>query len=144
MKKCSVFKFKKGMMRSAAPVLLLIIFGLVCFSCNSRDRSGHDLTGQGGEKLPKYQVLDTVDRSALGNGIYADVLVESLSKNDSADKLADIAKRIAEIISANELSLYCSEDAKRANFSESYSKSHPGALEKCALGVLRDNSFQKY
>lgn len=89
--------------------------------------------------LPEYKVLDVVDQ--MVGGKYADILVPSFSRETPLVELKLFAKELAKIKGFDEMSIYCTEEAYKANFSASFSEEHPGALEEGYLGMYRDGTF---
>jgi hypothetical protein len=92
-----------------------------------------------GMKLPEYKVLETIDRSKFGDGVWADVLVESLSNSNSKEEKSKIALQIAKIKNFSKVNLYCSELAKKANYSSKIAKKYPKEIAKCYLGSFKRN-----
>lgn len=95
-----------------------------------------------GNELPAYRVLDRVDQ--LSGRPFGDVLVPSFSQETPPAIRRDILKRIIEEEGLQDASLYCSVDAQRADYSRSYSESHPDALARCALGAWQNGRFSSY
>jgi hypothetical protein len=90
--------------------------------------------------LPAYKVLFSAQKIG-GGGKFGDVLVSSLSRKTPAKTREDIAKKIASKEGLSQLSLYSTDEAYRANNSESFSKAHPGAMKRGFLGSLQDGKF---
>jgi hypothetical protein len=88
--------------------------------------------------LPEYIVADRVN--LMVGGIYGDVVVPSLSSSVSLAELAALADAIAASEGFTQLSLYCSEEAVRANFSRSFLEENPNAYD-CVLGSWEDGVF---
>lgn len=84
------------------------------------------------EALPVYEILDSVE--TLNEGTMADILVSSFSKGTSVVERESFAQAVASKEGLEWVTLYCSRDAFRANYSSSFSESHPDALETCYLG----------
>jgi len=91
------------------------------------------------EELPSYQILDLTDR--LDGKRDADVLIVSFSTTTPREKRESVFKRIAKKEGFAEGSFYCTVDAYHANYSDSYSKAHPRALEEGYLGRLEGMRF---
>jgi len=90
-------------------------------------------------KLPKYSILDEV--TLFSGGKYGDILITSFSRKTSLDELKSAAKEIARSEGFDEISLYSTKEAFKANFSSSYSESHPNALKNGYLGSYKDGVF---
>lgn len=92
------------------------------------------------KELPAYEILDSVE--TISDGGMADVLVSSYSRETSVAEREDFAEAVASKEGLAWVTLYCSREAFRANYSSSFSESHPGALESCYLGDWkRDRGF---
>ena len=83
--------------------------------------------------IPEYVVADRV-------GNYGDIVVPSLSLSAPREELATVANAIGVREGLDELSLYCSQDAVRANFSQSFLEANPCAYD-CVLGSWEDGVF---
>ena len=118
-----------------------IIIGFICLfllNCGNKDESN---SGAVIEDLPSYSVLDRVNRID-GSGVYGDVLIVSFSKDTPQDTREKTIQSIAKKEGLSEVSLYCTEDAFKANFSSSFLAEHPNALEDGYLGILKkDGTF---
>jgi hypothetical protein len=90
--------------------------------------------------LPAYKVLFSVQKFG-GGGRYGDVLVSSLSRTTPAKTREEIARKIARKEGFSQVSLYCTEEAYKADNSESFSKAHPGAMKRGFLGMIQDGKF---
>ena len=89
---------------------------------------------------PAYTVLDRVELFS-GEGTHGDVLVTSISPSTPKSELAAIFKGIAEKENFAEMALYCTQDAYKANYSDSYARSNPNALKNGYLGSIRGGSI---
>lgn len=90
--------------------------------------------------LPAYRVLSAVNKVS-GAGRFGDVLVAGMSRNTSARKREALARRIGTKEGLSSVSLYSTEEAYKANISESFSKAHPNAMRRGYLGSLDGNTF---
>lgn len=90
-------------------------------------------------KLPEYKILETIDRSKFGDGVWADVLIKSLSSSNTQEEKSKIALKIAGLKGFTKVNLYCSELAKKANYSAKIAKKHPMEIERCYLGTFKRN-----
>lgn len=90
--------------------------------------------------LPAYTVLFTVEKFR-GGGRYGEILVPSVSRKVSAAEREALARRIADKEHLVDVNLYSSEDAYKANGSESFSKAHPNAMRRGFLGMLENGKF---
>ena len=118
-------------------IFLITLFTLFVISCdldNSSDEVKQEI------ELPNYEILDKINM--MGGGVFADVLIESYSQNTPADSIETSLREISRIIEADEIFLYCSKEAQRANYSASFAESHPDA-SSCFLGTFKNGSFQK-
>ena len=88
--------------------------------------------------IPEYVVADRV--GILGGGNYGDIVVPSLSSSTPREELATVANAISAREGLDRLSLYCSQDAVRANFSQSFLEANPGAYD-CVLGSWEGGVF---
>jgi hypothetical protein len=95
--------------------------------------------------LPAYIVLKRIN--LIQGGQLVEILVKSLRPVSPNAEVARIAKGIAQREAADgqgqEVVVYCSEAAYKANGSERFLKSHPNAM-RCLLGTLKDGIFQRY
>jgi len=87
-------------------------------------------------EIPEYVIADRVEMMA--GGVYADIVAPSLSP--STDELGIIANIIGSREGLKRFSLYCSEDAVKANFSASYWEANPEAVT-CILGEWSGGVF---
>ena len=89
---------------------------------------------------PAYTVLDRVEL-ASGEGTYGDVLVTSISPSTPKSELKEIFNGIAAKENFVEMALYCTQDAYKANYSDSYSRANPNALKKGYIGSIRGGAI---
>jgi hypothetical protein len=88
--------------------------------------------------LPAYEILDSL---TLGNGnVNISVLVPSMEPNTPDDVRQEIFEAILEAEGGDEGSLYCSENAYKADLSADFLEANPGA-DQCTLGVAMDGVF---
>jgi hypothetical protein len=97
-------------------------------------------TGAAAADLPAYKVLFSAQKFG-GGGRFGDVLVSSISRTTPAKTREEIARKIAAKEGLVQVSLYSTEEAYKANNSESFSKAHPGALKRGFLGMIQDGKF---
>ena len=90
--------------------------------------------------LPTYKILFSVQKLG-GGGRFGEVLVSSLSRTTPVKTREEIARKIASKEGFGEVSLYSTEEAYKANSSEAYSKTHPGAMKRGFLGMIQDRKF---
>ena len=74
--------------------------------------------------VPEYIVLET---NKNGMGSFGDILIPSLSKEVTFDRIKEIALTIQTIEKLDFISVYSTKEAHKAQYSESYSKSNPDA-----------------
>ena len=92
------------------------------------------------QNLPDYKVLFKV-KMMHNNRVYGEVLVPSLSRADPVKSLEQIARKISKWERFDDIVLYSTEEAYKANMSASFLKAHPNALKKGYLGALREGVF---
>lgn len=97
-----------------------------------------DLPAATTEDLPSYTVLSRVNRID-GSGIDGDVLIKGFSKETPLDVREKTLRSIKKIEGFGPVSLYCTEDAHKANMSASFLAEHPKALEDGYLGRLNES-----
>ena len=90
--------------------------------------------------LPKYEVLSRFKLMQNGR-VYGDVLVPSLSRTTPADRREKLARAICKHERLDDIDLYSTKEAQKANLSASYAESHPDALREGFLGSLKDGTF---
>lgn len=81
--------------------------------------------------LPEYSVIDTT--KLINWDTLVEILIPSFSKNTLKIDLESTSKEISKILSANQVDIYCSLEAQKANYSSIYMKEHPNAIEECSL-----------
>lgn len=97
-------------------------------------------SGQKDSKLPEYKVLFRV-RQIHNKRVYGDILVPSLSRKTPINILEHVARAISSQEKLDDITLYCTEEAYKANNSASFLKAHPNALEEGFLGLLQEEKF---
>ena len=88
--------------------------------------------------LPKYTTLFSVDLFS-GKGKFGEVLIPSLNKKINSREREETFRGIMEAEGWVSISAYSTEDAYKANSSESFSKEHPNALKDGFLGGIDEN-----
>lgn len=88
--------------------------------------------------LPAYKLADVVNQRVGGR--IGEVIIPSLSRTSPAQRREAVARAIAEKEGLQEVVLYATEEAMRADSSASYAEQHPGAM-KGYLGSLRGGKF---
>ena len=84
--------------------------------------------------LPSYTVLGVVEE--LGSPARGDVLVPAFSRETPAQVREATLRQIMDLEELGEATLFCSEDAMKAAYSDVYASEHPGALQTCGLGQI--------
>lgn len=84
-----------------------------------------------GHTLPEYSIIEEVKLMNWWKYIW--VLISTYSKVTPYSELEKTAKEISAKKWATKIGVYCSVEASKSDFSESYKKSHPWELEKCGL-----------
>lgn len=125
---------------SSAKVYFLTAMTIVLFSLTACTTENAQLYQN--NNIPSYEILDTVD--LINGNKFAEILITSYSKNTPNIELEKISIEIAKKINVDEIVIYCSKEAQKANYSESYANEHPTAIEECVLGKFKDYSFTKY
>lgn len=91
-------------------------------------------------EVPEYEILNSFE--LLTGDVIGEVLIASFSRETPAQTRANVAAAIAKREKLDEVTLYCSRDAQRANMSASFAEEHPDALGTCYLGSWEDGEFQ--
>ena len=92
------------------------------------------------QNLPDYKVLFKV-KMMHNKRVYGDVLIPSLSRANPIKGLEQIARKISKQEELDDVVMYSTEDAYKANESAAFLKAHPNALKKGYLGVFREGVF---
>jgi len=90
--------------------------------------------------LPEYEVLFKV-RQAFNDRVYADIFAPNITRSTSVTERERIARAICRQEGLDDVTLYSTRDAWKANDSAFYLSAHPDALRRGLLGVLRNGSF---
>lgn len=88
--------------------------------------------------LPQYTTLFSVDLMS-GKGKFGEVLISSLSKEVKSSEREKTFRGIMDSEGWISISAYSTEEAYKANSSESFSKAHPNALKNGFLGGIDEN-----
>jgi hypothetical protein len=88
--------------------------------------------------LPHYTTLFSVDLIS-GKGKFGEVLIPSLSKEVKSSEREKNFRGIMDSEGWVSISAYSTEEAYKANSSESFSKAHPNALKNGFLGGIDEN-----
>ena len=114
-------------------LLFALIFLLFSIGCESKKDAKVEVN------LPQYTTLFSVDLIS-GKGKFGEVLIPSYSKEIKSGEREKVFRKIMENEGWISLSAYSTEDAYKANSSESFSKQHPNALKDGLLGGIDENS----
>ncbi len=91
--------------------------------------------------VPDYEVLFSID--AFGNDRrYGEILVPSLSPRTLPGERRRIAEAIAQLEQLDDLTLYCTREAREAHYSMDFAETHPRALDQGLLGSLERGRFR--
>ncbi|MGE0077349.1 MAG: hypothetical protein AB7S48_05770 [Bacteroidales bacterium] len=88
-------------------------------------------------EVPEYKILFKVQLMS-GKGQFGEVLITSYSKSTPKEEREKTLRKIMEKEGFVSATLYSTEDAYKANSSESFSKSHPNALKNGLLGQVNE------
>jgi hypothetical protein len=88
--------------------------------------------------LPKYTTLFSVDLIS-GKGKFGEVVIPTYSKEVKGSEKEKTFRAIMDAEGWVSISAYSTEDAYKANSSESFSKQHPNALKDGFLGSIDEN-----
>jgi intein/homing endonuclease len=88
--------------------------------------------------LPQYTTLFSVDLIS-GKGKFGEVLIPKFSKEVKSSEREKAFRGIMDVEGWVSISVYSTEDAYKANSSESFSKEHPNALKDGFLGGIDEN-----
>ena len=119
-------------MKTCILIRLFIIFPCVVItfvSCTSQDVD-----------LPRYEVLDVAHM--IDGGKTVEILVPSYSRDTPIEELKRFTEEIARIDGYIRISLYCTEEAYRAEHSHTYYREHPKAKEEGYLGFYEYGRFR--
>jgi hypothetical protein len=88
--------------------------------------------------LPQYTTLFSVDLIS-GKGKFGEVLIPTLSKEVKGSEREKAFRGIMDVEGWVSISAYSTEEAYKANSSESFSKTHPNAIKDGFLGGIDEN-----
>lgn len=89
--------------------------------------------------MPAYRILST-GHQTIGSKS-GEILIPTLSRTTSARERESVARRISRLEGIDELSIYSSEEAYRANTSGVPSKQRRDVLRRGFLGLIRSGAF---
>ena len=90
-------------------------------------------------ELPTYEVIEKI---AQINGVTtADILIKSYSRQTPVAERAETAKLIAREEQSDEVCLFNSRSAQKAQYSDSFMKKNPHDYRMGYLGSYRDGTF---
>jgi hypothetical protein len=92
------------------------------------------------KKIPEYKVLFQVDLMS-GAGKFGEILISSYSKDTPKEERESTLRKIIKKEGFVSAMLYSTEEAYKANSSESFSKAHPDALKKGYLGQITEKGI---
>lgn len=93
--------------------------------------------------LPEYELLHAA-REYGSNHLYAEVLVPSLSPTTPAAERSAIMRAIAQFEGFENGTLYCTRQAREAQYSMDYADRNPQALSQGLLGTYQHGHFEPY
>ncbi len=93
--------------------------------------------------FPEYEILFQTD-DPLGRRVYAEVLVPALSPQTRKRDRRRVSRTIAKLEGLDDLTLYCTRQAREAHYSMDYADAHPDALARGLLGSLERGRFATY
>ncbi len=91
------------------------------------------------KSLPAYTVLSSYKK--ISGGKFGDILVPSFSRKTPIKTREAVFRAIAAKEGIKDVSFYSTEDAYQANLSGSFTTTHPDALRKGFLGMLKGVVF---
>jgi hypothetical protein len=92
------------------------------------------------KNIPEYKILFQVDLMS-GAGKFGEILINSYSKGTPKEERESTLRKIIKKEGFVSAMLYSTEEAYKANSSESFSKAHPNALEKGYLGQITEKGI---
>lgn len=116
-------------------ILFALAITLLSISCDTKKENAENKVEV---VLPQYTTLFSVDLFS-GKGKFGEVLIPTLSKNVKSAEREKTFRGIMESEGWVSISAYSTEDAYKANSSESFSKQHPNALKDGFLGGIDEN-----
>ncbi len=90
------------------------------------------------EELTAYIIIYQVDMG-VSRGKAGSILITSYSKSTPKEVREKTLRKIAEKEGFTQADLYCTMEAYKANYSESFLKKHPNALKDGFLGRVRED-----
>lgn len=116
-------------------ILFALAFTLLSISCETKKENTENKVEV---VLPQYTTLFSVDLIS-GKGKFGEVLIPSLNKKIKSGEREEAFRGIMAAEGWVSISAYSTEDAYKANSSESFSKEHPNALKDGFLGGIDEN-----
>ena len=116
-------------------ILFALAITLLSISCDTKKENTENKVDV---VLPQYTTLFSVDLMS-GKGKFGEVLIPSLSKEVKSNEREKVFRGIMNSEGWVSISAYSTEDAYKANSSESFSKEHPNALKDGFLGGIDEN-----
>ena len=124
-------KTTKGTGCLVSILILLVSFISILIACSNENLSSKD------ENLPQYKILFQV-KLMSGSGKYGEILIQSYSKETPKEERENTLRKIIKKEGFVSAALYSTEDAYKANSSESFSKANPNALKNGYLGQITE------
>ena len=121
---------KTTKIKRLSKITILTSFMILLFACSS----GTD------KKIPEYKVLFQVDLMS-GAGKFGEILISSYSKDTPKEERESTLREIIKKEGFVSAALYSTEEAYKANSSESFSKAHPDALKNGYLGQISEKGL---
>ena len=97
------------------------------------------LSGCGGSSTPSYEVIDKL--TLINGSSMVEVLIASYSRSTPESERAATLLAIAEKENANEVYLYNSREAQKAQYSESFMSTNPDKYRMGYLGKIKNGNF---
>lgn len=116
-------------------ILFALAIALLSISCETKNGNTENKVEV---VLPTYTTLFSVDLIS-GKGKFGEVLIPTLSKEVKSIEREKTLRGIMDSEGWVSISAYSTEDAYKANSSESFSKQHPNALKDGFLGGIDEN-----
>jgi hypothetical protein len=116
-------------------ILFALAIALLSISCETKNGNTENKVEV---VLPTYTTLFSVDVIS-GKGKFGEVLIPTLSKEVKSIEREKTLRGIMDSEGWVSISAYSTEDAYKANSSESFSKQHPNALKDGFLGGIDEN-----
>lgn len=115
--------------------VLMVLICLISGQCQKQD----DKVTSSNSGILNYEIIDEI--KLMSGEMMGEVLISSFSRNTPASERERVIREIAKKKNYDRVDLYCTVDAQKANYSDSYSTQHPDALRNGFLGSLRDGKF---